>query len=199
MENEIKIIQEKRKNIFLIFFCALFIVVVSYLLVNSIANKVIATVDDARKEYRPVVNNLNASAGEAGAGVRQIAQSGKAVIDQLSDQIPKTMSDSIEGVKREYDTSQGEIIDEYNNIKTVVELDYQLLKEELSQLKSDMRKDIDWVKTELVQWRTLIGYITFAFGLILALISIQDILENSRWFISIISGLFKRKEEKLSS
>ena len=196
MEEEIKIIQEQRKNIFLIFFCTLFIVVVSYLLINSITNKVIETVEDAREEYRPVVRNLNASVGEAGAGVRKIAQSGTDVIDQISKQIPETM---VEDVKIKYDASQKEIINEYKGIKSVLEIDYQLLKKELDQLKSDMRRDIDWVKKELVQWRTLIGYIVFAFGLIFAIISIQDILENFRWLISVISGLFKRKEEALSS
>ena len=196
MEEEIKIIQEQRKNIFLIFFCTLFIVVVSYLLINSITNKVIETVEDAREEYRPVIRNLNASVGEAGAGVRKIAQSGTDVIDQISKQIPETM---VEDVKIKYDASQKEIINEYKGIKSVLEIDYQLLKKELDQLKSDMRRDIDWVKKELVQWRTLIGYIVFAFGLIFAIISIQDILENFRWLISVISGLFKRKEEALSS
>ena len=78
-------------------------------------------------------------------------------------------------------------------------IDYQQLKEELTQFKVDMRKDIDWVKTELGQWRTLIAWVAFAFGLILTLMSIQDILENTRWFISFVKDTFIRKEEKVAS
>lgn len=199
MQEEILLIREKRKNIFLFFFCILFIVIATYLMINSIANKVIATIEDARIEYRPVVNNLNDSAGVAGEGVRQIAQSGQAVIEQFSEQFPKAVSKSIENVKNEYGDSQGKVVGEYNSLKAVVDTDYQQLKTELTQLKGDMRRDIDWVKMELGEWRILISWVAFAFGLILTLMSIQDILENSRWFISFIKETFKSKQDETSS
>lgn len=183
MQKEIALIHEKRKNIFLLFFCLLFIVIISYLMVNSITNKVIASIEDARVEYRPVIKNLNASAGEAGAGVRQIAQSGQVAIEQFSQQLPKTVASSLAGVKSEY-----------GGFKSTVEIEYQQLKKELVQIKSDMRTDIEWVKAELGQWRILIAWISFVFGLILTLMSIQDILENLRWFISLIKTLFTRKK-----
>ena len=199
MDQEIILIREKRKNIYLLFSSFLFIIVATYLMINSITNKVIATINDARVEYRPVVKNLNDSAGVAGAGVKEIAESGQAVIKQFSQEIPKTVSDSLAGAKKEYDVSQKEVVHEYQDLKSVVTIDYQQLKQELTQFKVDMRKDIDWVKTELGQWRTLIAWVAFAFGLILTLMSIQDILENTRWFISFVKDTFKRKEEKIAS
>lgn len=192
MQEDIILIREKRKNIVLIFLCTLFIVVISYLMLNSIANKVIATVEDARLEYRPIVDNLNASAGVAGAGVKEIAQSGKAVIEKF----PETLSTSISDAKAEYGASQKKVVGEYNSLKSAIEIDYQQLKGELSQLKGDLRKDVDWIKTELAEWRVLITWIAFAFGLILTLMSIQEILENTRWFTSLIIDFFKRKKEK---
>ncbi|WP_428356786.1 hypothetical protein [Methyloprofundus sp.] len=199
MQDEIALIHEKRKNIFLLFFCLLFIVIISYLMINSITNKVIASIEDARIEYRPMVNNLNASAGEAGAGVKQIAQSGTIAIEQFTEQLPKAISKSINVVQNEYAISQGAVVGEYQGLKSVVDLEYQQLKQELTLLKKDMRADIVWVKTELAQWRILIAWISFAFGLILTLMSIQDILENLRWFISFIKKMFTRRQEKAST
>lgn len=199
MHDEVTLIHEKRKNIFILFFCLLFIVIISYLMVNSITNKVIASIEDARIEYRPVVKNLNASAGEAGAGVRQIAQSGKIAIEQFSEQLPKTVSKSITKVQNEYALSQDAVVGEYQGLKSTLDIEYQQLKQELTLLKIDMRADIAWVKTELGQWRILIAWISFAFGLILTLMSIQEILENLRWFISFIKAMFTRRQEKAST
>ena len=85
---------------------------------------------------------------------------------------------------------------EYQGLKSSLDIEYQELKQELTLLKSEMRTDIAWVKTELGQWRTLIAWISFAFGLILTLMSIQEILENLRWFFSFIKAMFTRRQEK---
>lgn len=196
MQDEITLIHEKRKNIFLLFFCLLFIIAISYLMVNSITNKVITSIEDARTEYRPVVKNLNTSAEAAGAGVRQIAQSGKVAIEQFSEQLPQSVAESVADVKKEYASSQGAVVGEYTVLKSTMDIEYQQLKQELMQLKSDMRRDVDWAKSELAQWRVMITWISLAFGLILTLMSIQDILENLRWFISLIKELFTRNKEK---
>lgn len=196
MQEEITLIHERRKNIYLFLLGILFIVVISYLMVNSITDKLIATIEDARVEYRPMVNNLNASAGVAGEGVKQISLKGAEMMDQFSKEFPGAVSETMTGVKEEYDASQQQVVGEYNTLKSVVDTDYQQLKVELTQLKGDMRRDIDWVKTELAEWRVLISWIAFGFGLVLTLMSIQDILENSRWFIGFIKGGFKRREKK---
>jgi hypothetical protein len=77
-------------------------------------------------------------------------------------------------------------VGEYTVLKSTMDIEYQQLKQELMQLKSDMRRDVDWAKSELAQWRVMITWISLVFGLILTLMSIQDILENLRWFISLI-------------
>ncbi len=197
MQEEITLIHERRKNIYLFLVGVLFIVVISYLLVSSITDKLIATIEDARVEYRPMVDNLNASAGVAGEGVKQISLKGAEMMDQFSREFPGAVSKTMTGVKEEYDASQKQVIGEYNTLKSVVDTDYQQLKVELTQLKGDMRRDIDWVKTELAEWRVLISWIAFGFGLVLTLMSIQDILENSRWFIAFFKGVFTKKDKKV--
>lgn len=192
MENELKIIQEKRKNI-LIFCCgSLLIVLMLYLALNSIANKVIDSIDNVREEYRPLVNEVSKTVGEAGKNLDTLTGSGIEVMDTFKAEIPhlpEKLSVSVDDAKTGVQL-------EYSELKQAVESNFSQLKVELSSLKNDVWYEINWMKSEVEKWRQLLIFISTVIGLIVFLTSVQDILENTRWLCSFVGGYFDKKAKR---
>lgn len=202
MEDELQIIKEKRKNILI--FCSglLFIVLLLFFLLNSIANKVIFSLDAAREEYRPLVQAVTNTVGQASENLDTLTGSGVKVLNTFQEeipQLPEKMNISMDEVKKDINQAKDGVQMEYLGLKEIVETDYNLLKLELGVLKNDIRNDLTWVKSEVEKWRQLIIFIGSVLGLIIFMTSIQDILENTRWLISFSSDLLKKKKPEIES
>jgi YbbR domain-containing protein len=192
MQDELKIIQEKRKNIFLFCGGSLLIVLMLYLALNSIANKVIYSIDSAREEYRPLVREVSRTVGEAGKNLDTLTGSGVEVMEAFKTEIPKlpdklsvSVDDAKTGVKNEY-----------TELKHSVEANVSLLKAELYSLKKEVRQEVSWFKLEVERWRQLLIFISSVIGFIVFLVSIQDILENIRWLCSLVGSYFDKRAKR---
>jgi hypothetical protein len=192
MQDELKIIQEKRKNIFLFCGGSLLIVLMLYLSLNSIANKVIYSIDSAREEYRPLVRDVSRTVGEAGKNLDTLTGSGLEVMETFKTEIPKlpdklsvSVDDAKTGVQKEY-----------TELKHSVEANVSLLKAELYSLKKEVREEVSWFKLEVERWRQLLIFISSVIGFIVFLVSIQDILENIRWLCSLVGSYFDKRAKR---
>jgi len=198
MEQELIIIQEKRKNILIFLAGSSLIVLTLFFLLDTITDKLIESVDNIREEYRPVVNQVATTVGEAGENLHTLTGSGVKVMDTFTEEIPQLpdkIALTVDSVKTDFNETKSGIVQEYAELKKAVNADYSLLKMELNSLKNDVRKDVEWLKSEVEKWRQLIIFIGTLIGFIVFLTSIQDILENIRWAWTLIAGFFNKKRK----
>jgi hypothetical protein len=199
MEQELLIIQEKRKNILILLAGSLLVVFTLYFLLDSITDRLIESVDKVRTEYRPVVNQVATTVDEAGKNLNTLTGSGVKVMNTLTEEIPHLpdkMAVTVDSVKTDLNEAKSGIVQEYAELKKTVNTDYSLLKLELNLLKHDVRRDVEWIKSEVEKWRQLIIFIGSLIGFIVFLTSIQDILENIRWAWTLIAGFFNKDRKK---
>lgn len=190
MEEELIVIREKRKNILIAFFAGLVLVFTLYLFLNSIANRIIGTVERVRGDYKPILTEVADTVSTATDDLNVLTGSGVNVLDTFTKEMPDKLAESVDVVRSDYNKTSEEFRHEYGTLKNALEIQFGLFKAELATLKNDVRNDIDWMKGEVEKWRKLIIFVSSVIGIIVFLTSLQDILENLRWLLSFVSGLF---------
>lgn len=195
METELIIIREKRKNIALFFVAGLVLILVLYLALNSIANRILGTVDRVRGDYHPLLTNVADTVSSATDDLNALTDSGVNVLNTFSSEMPDKFADSVKLVRGDYNQTKTDIRSEYGTLKHTLEVNIGHFKDEFKAFKTDVRKEIDWTKTEIEKWRKLLLYVSSIIGTIVFLTSLQDILENLRWLLSFFRSLFKASKD----
>lgn len=176
MSDTIEIVKEKRKNIFFLFLCSLIFLLVFYLILDKAIGRIETSISSIKDQYKPLVDIFNNTLISSGKGIEKLSNSGVQVLNKAAVEIPRiseAISDSVKELRS----------------------DYAELKSELTVLRKDIREDISWLKLEIKKWRRLVVLISVIIGLIAILTSINDILANLKWLLSLISSEKKPRKK----
>ena len=187
MTDQIEAIRAKRINILILFagiFLSIFLV---FIIVDSALSRLESLVSRAQTDYKPLANKSIEVLETSKLGIDKISESSARAIDTISPQIPSiahALDRSLDSVKDEYADTKKQINADYQDFKSTLKLEFQELKEDKKWVKSQ----IEEFQSELQTWRNLTFISISIFGAIMFLSSIQSILENVRWFISLFSS-----------
>ena len=192
MTDQLDAIRAKRINILILFagiFLSIFLV---FNIVDNALSRLESLVSRAQTEYKPIANKSMEVLETSKSGIDKISESSAKAIDAISPQIPSiahTIDKSLDSVKDEYADTKKQINADYQDFKSTLKLEVQELKED----KKWVKNQVEEFQSELQTWRNLTFISIAIFGAIMFLSSIQSILENARWFISLF--LSKKQEQ----
>ena len=192
MTDQIDAIRAKRINILILFagvFLSIFLV---FIIVDNALSRLESLVSRAQTEYKPIANKSIEVLETSKSGIDKISESSARAIDAISPQIPNithVIDRSLDSVKDEYADTKKQFNSDYQDFKSTLKLELQELKEDKKWVKSQVEN----FQSELQTWRNLTFISIAIFGAIMFLSSIQSILENARWFISLF--LSKKQEQ----
>lgn len=194
MTDQIDAIRAKRTNILILFagiFLSIFLV---FIIVDNALSRLESLVTQAQTDYKPIANKSIEVLESSKSGIDKISESSARAIDTISPQIPNithALNRSLDSVKDEYDDTKKQINADYQDFKSTLKIEFQELKED----KKWVKGQVEEFQSELQTWRNLTFISIAIFGAIMFLTSIQSILENGRWFISLF--LRNKREEPL--
>lgn len=176
MNESIDVIRAKRVNITLILFTLLLFAVIGVLFLNHALSRLESLVNGAREEYRPVVDKSIQVLSQSKESIAEVSKSGKNWLDAANPQnkkVAETLDSSINTMTKDYFATKSKIDVEYESLKKV-------FKDELNWLKTELTE----FKDEIGAWRKMIFFFLSIFSTLMFLSSIKDIMENIRWFLA---------------
>jgi len=201
-----QIIHAQRINT-IIWISSLFILVISsFVFLNNMMERFENLIQETRMEFKPVITKTQEVLDRSKTGIDSISASGK---DLLSSVNPRNLLDPANENERsknvvvEIEKSWNRLNQDYINTRKNLDNEYRQFKmdagKEYSDFKNDYRQfkeDLKTVKKDIMQeitnWRIMITFFLSLFSILMLIISIKDIMENARWFITFFKSILKK-------
>jgi len=201
-----QIIRAQRINT-IIWISSLFVLVIgSFIFLNNLMGRFENLIQETRMEFKPVITKTQEVLDHSKTGIDSISASGS---DLLSSVNPRNLLDpanenersknvaveiekSWNRLNQDYVNTRKNLDNEYRQLKKDAGKEYSDFKHDYRQFKEDLKTVKKDIMQEIINWRIMITFFLSVFSILLLIISIKDIMENARWFITFFKSFLKK-------